>query len=90
MFVGSGIKTPRSIPITNIDIVKRIINIYCLDMDLEIDFNRYIEFVTDRKGHDLRYAINHDKITTELGWKPEMNFLKGLSITYDYYKNKLK
>ena len=74
---------------TNIDIVKRIINIYCLDKGLPIDSNRYIEFVTDRKGHDLRYAINHDKITAELGWKPQMTFLKGLGITYDYYKNLL-
>ena len=74
----------------NIDIVKRIIEFYCHDMGLEIDYNRYIEFVTDRKGHDLRYAINHDKITNEFEWKPQMTFLKGLGITYDYYKNLLK
>jgi len=75
---------------TNINIVKRIINFYCLDMGLELDHNRYIEFVTDRKGHDLRYAINHDKITKELGWTPKANFLKSLEKTYKYYKNLLK
>lgn len=74
---------------SNLEMVKRIINIYCLDMGLELDFNRYIEYVTDRKGHDLRYAINHDKITKELGWEPEANFLKALHETYGYYKNLL-
>jgi len=74
---------------TNIDIVKRLINIYCLDKGLELDFNRYIDFVTDRKGHDFRYAINHNKITIDVGWKPEMIFSEGLEITYNYYKNLL-
>ena len=73
----------------NIDIVMRLVEIYCFDHNLEVDFGRYIEFVTDRKGHDLRYAINHDKITKELGWKPKANFLKVLDKTYHYYKNQL-
>ena len=73
----------------NIDVVKRLVEIYCHDMSLEIDYNRYIEFVTDRKGHDLRYGIDFTKIGKEIGWKPQMNFLKGLGITYDYYKNQL-
>ncbi len=44
-----------------------------------------ITFVTDRKGHDLRYAINADKIEKELGWKPETVFEEGIHKTIDWY-----
>lgn len=44
-----------------------------------------IEFVEDRKGHDFRYAINHDKLTKELGWKPEYDLTMGLRKTISYY-----
>ncbi len=54
--------------------------------------NRYkslIRFVMDRPGHDRRYAINCDKIKTELGWKPTVIFEKGLEMTVDWYLNNL-
>jgi dTDP-glucose 4,6-dehydratase len=38
-----------------------------------------IEFVPDRLGHDFRYAINAQKITTELGWQPVVSFAEGLA-----------
>ena len=44
-----------------------------------------ITFVTDRPGHDTRYAINADKITTELGYDPVENFHSGLNKTVDWY-----
>ncbi|KKN19738.1 hypothetical protein LCGC14_0942640, partial [marine sediment metagenome] len=44
-----------------------------------------INFVKDRPGHDLRYSMNHDKITKELQWKPEVNFEKGLKRTVEWY-----
>ena len=44
-----------------------------------------IEFVTDRPGHDLRYAIDADRITTELGWSPRFNFDSGLRATVQWY-----
>ncbi|MFX1303227.1 MAG: dTDP-glucose 4,6-dehydratase [Promethearchaeota archaeon] len=44
-----------------------------------------ITFVKDRPGHDLRYAINHNKITKELNWRPEVDFEKGLKMTVDWY-----
>lgn len=47
-----------------------------------------LKFVEDRKGHDLRYAIDFSKIKQELDWIPEVNFEKGLERTVDYYKNK--
>lgn len=44
-------------------------------------------FVEDRKGHDMRYAIDHSKFTRELGWKPSVNFEEGIKQTIDWYKN---
>lgn len=51
------------------------------------NFNDVVEFVEDRKGHDFRYAIDHTKITTELGWLPRVtNIKEGLQKTIDYYR----
>lgn len=44
-------------------------------------------YVEDRKGHDMRYAIDHSKITTELGWKPSVNFEEGMEKTVEWYEN---
>jgi dTDP-glucose 4,6-dehydratase len=43
-------------------------------------------YVEDRKGHDMRYAIDHSKITRELGWKPSVNFEQGIQMTVDWYE----
>ena len=44
-----------------------------------------IEYVEDRLGHDRRYAISNDKITSELGWKPSVTFEQGIKMTIDWY-----
>ena len=44
-----------------------------------------ISFVKDRPGHDLRYAIDAAKISSELGWKPQVTFEEGLRSTIDWY-----
>lgn len=44
-----------------------------------------IQYVTDRKGHDLRYAIDPTKIETELGWTPKYNFDTGIKQTIQWY-----
>lgn len=46
---------------------------------------RLITFVTDRAGHDLRYAIDSSKIMRELGWQPSVTFEQGLAQTVDWY-----
>ena len=46
-----------------------------------------IEFVEDRKGHDMRYAIDFSKIKNELGWEPTVSFEEGMKKTIDWYKN---
>ena len=62
----------------NIDIVKLILKELGKSEDL-------ITFVTDRKGHDLRYAIDPAKIHRELGWLPETKFSDGLKKTIRWY-----
>ena len=48
-----------------------------------------ILFVKDRPGHDVRYALNSNKIKNSLGWYPRTNFRQGIKLTLDwYYKNK--
>lgn len=46
-----------------------------------------IEYVTDRPGHDLRYALDSSKLRNELGWQPQYNLEKGLAETVEWYKN---
>lgn len=63
----------------NIDIVRMICE------KLGKDPETLITFVTDRKGHDLRYAIDPAKIHSELGWLPETMFADGIKKTIQWY-----
>lgn len=51
---------------------------------------KLIEHVTDRLGHDRRYAIDNTKITTELGWEPKYTFERGIEETIQWYLNNLQ
>ena len=62
----------------NIEIVKLIIKELGASEDL-------IEHVKDRPGHDRRYAIDNTKITSQLGWKPEYTFERGIHETIQWY-----
>ena len=64
----------------NIDIVKLICDYLGKPYSL-------ITHVTDRKGHDMRYAIDPTKIHNELGWQPETKFKDGIKKTIDWYLN---
>lgn len=66
--------------IRNIDLVKKILRI--LDRPESL-----ISFIKDRPGHDLRYAMNHEKITKELNWKPEVKLEEGLELTVEWYSH---
>lgn len=75
----------------NIDLVKLL----CKQMDEKLGRERgssekLITHVKDRPGHDLRYAIDANKINKELGWEPSVTFEQGLSITIDWYLNNQK
>ena len=65
---------------TNMEITKLILDAMGKD-------ESSIEYVQDRLGHDRRYAISNDKITTELGWKPSLRFEEGIKLTIDWYLN---
>ena len=70
----------------NIDIVKLL----CAKMDEKLGreagtSEKLITYVTDRAGHDLRYAIDATKIQQELGWEPSLQFDEGISLTIDWY-----
>lgn len=71
----------------NVDVVRRI----CEVLDKIVPGNRprteLIEFVTDRPGHDARYAIDATKLETELGWKARENFETGIEKTIRWYLN---
>jgi len=72
----------------NIDVVKLLCKI--LDGKLNRDegeSEKLIQFVTDRAGHDLRYAIDSTKILNQLGWKPSLQFEEGIEKTVDWYLN---
>ena len=63
---------------TNLEVVKIILQQLGKPEEL-------IEFVTDRKGHDRRYAIDPTKISTELGWEPKTKFSDGIKKTIQWY-----
>lgn len=72
----------------NIDVVEKICDIMDGKLGRPVGSNRkLIRFVTDRKGHDLRYAIDATKLETELGWRPSITFEEGLENTIDWYLN---
>lgn len=65
--------------LTNLDLTRYIVN------SMGRDFSD-IEFVADRLGHDLRYAIDWSKIRTNLGYAPKIDFNAGLDATIQWYK----
>ncbi|WP_233589247.1 dTDP-glucose 4,6-dehydratase [Gynurincola endophyticus] len=70
----------------NIDLV----HLLCAVMDEKLNraagtSAKLIQFVTDRPGHDMRYAIDATKLNKELGWQPSLQFEEGLRKTVDWY-----
>lgn len=85
--VGECYNIGANSEMTNIDLVRKI----CAVLDDKLPDSPYrphdqlIEFVADRPGHDLRYAMNPSKIMGELGWKPSVEFDIGLNRTVAWY-----
>lgn len=72
--IGTGYRVP------NLDIVRKMIGLTGRD-------ESHIEYVKDRAGHDRRYALNSQKLRTELGWEPKVNFDEGLGQTVQWLKD---
>ncbi|MEI7824353.1 MAG: dTDP-glucose 4,6-dehydratase [Chlorobiaceae bacterium] len=71
---------------SNIDLIRLL----CRIMDTKLgrpsgESEKLVTYVTDRAGHDLRYAIDSSKLQHELGWVPSISFEKGLEQTVDWY-----
>ena len=71
--------------LTNKDLVKKIISI-CIKLQLFDKISKII-FVKDRPGHDLRYALNSNKIKNQLKWSSKIKINQGLLRTITWYKD---
>ena len=69
--------------LNNLEICKSLIQI--AKQKIKIGSNVKLKFVKDRPGHDVRYALDTNKILTKLRWKTKMNFKKGLEKTFLWY-----
>ena len=65
--------------LSNMELTKKILNLMGKGGDM-------IEYVADRPGHDLRYAMDFSKAKNELGWEPAVSFDEGLAETVEWYK----
>ncbi len=72
--IGTGYRVP------NLEITKKLLGHTGCD-------ESHIEYVKDRVGHDRRYALNSQKLRTELGWEPKTDFDDGLAKTVEWYKS---
>ena len=71
--------------LNNIQVTKKLLNVSKRIITLGKKVK--ISFVKDRPGHDIRYALNSNKIIKELGWKPKVSFDKGIKLTFQWYFN---
>ena len=72
----------------NLEICKKLLKIAQFKINLGNKVK--INFVKDRPGHDIRYALNSTKLIRELRWKPKTTFENGLIKTFDWYLNNLQ
>lgn len=76
---GSVYNIGTSQEIQNIEVVRAMLNILHLGDDM-------IEYVTDRPGHDRRYAIDWTRLKKDFGWEPKVSFVEGLQKTIAWYQ----
>ena len=70
---------PDNPELTNLEVIKKIVKLMGKSED-------QIEFVEDRPGHDQKYALDHGKITSELGWQPKYQLDLALQKTVEWYQ----
>ena len=81
--VGNFYNIGSNLNLNNIKITKHLLKI--AKKRIRLGKNVKINFVKDRPGHDLRYALNSNKVIKSLKWKPKVNISNGLTKTFDWY-----
>ena len=71
--------------LNNLEVSKKLIKVSMNSIKLKNKVK--IIFVKDRPGHDIRYALDSNKIKNKLGWSPRTNFEQGIKLTFDWYNN---
>jgi len=80
---GNFYNIGSNINVNNISLMRKLLKI--IKSKYKIGNNVKIQFVSDRPGHDLRYAINSNKLKSKLNWKPKINLNVGLKKTFEWY-----
>lgn len=83
--VGQTYNIGGNSEVKNIDLVRMICSILDEYLPSQLPYNEQITFVTDRPGHDFRYAIDCSKIKDELGWEPSLSLRQGMEKTVQWY-----
>ncbi len=86
--LGSFYNIGSNYNLNNLTVVKKLLSI--VKKKIKVGNNVKINFIKDRPGHDIRYAINSNKIKKELKWKQRVNFNDGLANTFLWYQNNKK
>ena len=86
--VGEFYNIGSNYNLKNIDVVKKLLRV--AKSKIIIGRNVKINYVKDRPGHDIRYALDSKKIKSKLKWKPKMSFNEGLAKTFDWYMENQK
>ena len=83
--IGSTYNIGGNNELENIELLKKLCEVLDQMMPREESHSNQIKFVSDRPGHDMRYAIDASKIEKELGWKPQETFKTGIKKTVKWY-----
>src|SRR6056300_1204148 len=81
--IGENYNIGSNKNLNNLEVTKIILNNY--KKNFKLGKNVKINFVKDRPGHDIRYALNSNKLKKELKWKPEIKFKDGIIQTLEWY-----
>ena len=73
--------------LNNLDVCKKL---FLLNKQYNHKSISKIKFIKDRPGHDIRYALNSNKIINKLKWKPKIDFEKGIKLTFNWYNDNKK
>ena len=85
--IGSFYNIGSNKNLNNLEITKYLLKLAKLKFKTKLKSK--IKFVKDRPGHDIRYALNSNKIKNEFNWQPKIKFSKGIRKTFNWYLNNI-